>query len=79
MLGGYLSEAGEQDVDPQGPHCRRLHQGVLTVGQAQQHRDAHHLDLILHTPNTQSVLSPQNTHNLILHAIQSHNETKGHL
>jgi len=43
----YLSQTGEQDVDSQSPDGRRLHQIVLTVGQAQQHSDAHHLGLVL--------------------------------
>lgn len=43
----YLSQTREQYVDPQSPDGRRLHQVVLTVGQPQQHGDAHQLGLVL--------------------------------
>lgn len=43
----YLSQTGEQYVDSQSPDGCSLHQIVFTVGQPQQHGDAHQLGLIL--------------------------------
>lgn len=43
----YLSQTGEQYVDSQSPDSGCLYQIVLTVGQPQQHSDAHQLRLVL--------------------------------
>ena len=43
----HLSQTGEQYVDSQSPDGCSLHQIVFTVGQPQQHGDAHQLSLIL--------------------------------
>lgn len=43
----HLSQTGEQDEHSQSPNRCSFHLMVLTVGQSQQHGDAHHLRLLL--------------------------------
>lgn len=43
----YLSQTREQYVDSQSPDGCRLHKIVLTVGEPQQHGDAHQLGFVL--------------------------------
>ena len=48
----YLSQTGEQYIDSQSPDGCSLHQIVFTVGQPQQHSDAHQLGLVLKSNST---------------------------